>query len=119
MTGRAWEVVAVSPDDLRLVDRTGLPKLGTTDPRARTVYLSNELRAPLVDKVLMHEVAHAATFSYGLLDELGSAVPEASRIAAEEWAARLVEDHGIEAARIASEILGRPVCVRGDCYGEP
>lgn len=116
VNGEAWRVVWVEPGDPRLIDREGKRTVGTADPEARTVHLSNRLRPPELDRVLLHEVAHAITMSWGLLPALGGMVERGDRIGAEEWAAQLVENHGIEAAAIASEVLGRPICVRGFCH---
>lgn len=87
----------------------------TTDPVTNTIYLSNDLRAPLIDRVLLHEVAHAVTMSHGLLDELHAYLPIESWIPVEEWSARFMEGHGIEAVALASESLGRPLCIKGYC----
>lgn len=73
----------------------------------------------MLDKVLLHEVAHAITMSYGLLDVLHLFVPEESWVAVEEWAANFVEDHSIEAVMMASESIGRPLCINGNCAGRP
>lgn len=116
VNGEAWRVVWVEPGDPRLIDREGKRTVGTADPGTRTVHLSNRLRPPELDRVLLHEVAHAITMSWGLLPALGGVVAVGDRIGAEEWAAQLVENHGIEAAAIASEVLGRPICVRGFCH---
>lgn len=111
--GELWRVVRVAPGDPRLIDRTGVPKLATTDPATRTIHIAGSLRPPKLDEVLMHEVAHALTISYGLLGGLHGAAGDS--IALEEWAAAFMERHGIEAAALASRSLGRPVCVRGMC----
>lgn len=116
VNGDAWRVVLVAPGDPRLIDREGKRTVGTADPETRTVHLSDRLQPPELDSVLLHEVAHAVTMSWGLLPALGETVADGDRIGAEEWAAQLVENHGIEAAAIASEVLGRPVCVRGFCH---
>lgn len=116
VNGDAWRVVRVAPGDPRLIDREGKRTVGTADPSTRTVHLSDRLQPPELDRVLLHEVAHAITMSWGLLPALGETVASGDRIGAEEWAAQLVENHGIEAAAIASEVLGRPVCVRGFCH---
>ena len=105
----------VDPGDPRLIDRTRTLRLATTDPVTNTIYLSNDLRAPLIDRVLLHEVAHAVTMSYGLLDDLHASLPIESWIPAEEWSARLLEVHGMEAIALASESLGRPLCIKGYC----
>lgn len=114
--GEVWRVVAVQPGDPRLTDRTGRERLATTDPLTRSVYLSSTLRPPLLDRVLLHEVAHAVTISHGLLATLRSRLPREAWVHAEEWSAQLVENHALEAVRAASEALGRPVCVRGTCW---
>lgn len=106
-------VVRVMPGDPRLIDRTGVSKLATTDPATRTIHIAGFLRPPKLDEVLVHEVAHALTISYGLLGGLHAASEDA--VAIEEWVAGFMERHGIEAAALASRSLGRPVCVRGMC----
>lgn len=70
----------------------------------------------MLDKVVLHEIAHAVTMGYGLLEGLRKQLPERYWIAVEEWSAQLVERYGAEALEIASETLGRPVCVRGFCH---
>lgn len=115
--GEVWRVVEVSPDDPRLVDRAGMLRVATTDPSTRTVHVSRAVPPPLLDRVLVHEAAHAITISHGLLDSLRAAVPEPYWVPVEEWAAQLVENHGLEAAEAASQALGRPVCVYGRCHG--
>ncbi len=115
VNGQLWRVVEVNPGDPRLVDRTGVPKLATTDPITRTVHMSSELEPPLLDQVALHEAAHVMAVAYGELPRLREAIPREASVAAEEWAAQQVELHGIEAADVASRMLGRAVCVRGFC----
>ena len=110
-----WDVIQVPSDDVRLIDRTGSNRLATTDPRARAVYVSIDIMPPLLDKVMLHEVAHAITVSYGLTDYLKSIVPYNIQVAVEEWAVGLVENFGMEAVIAASEALGRPLCIRNNC----
>lgn len=116
--GEVWRVVRVPAGDPRLVDRTDSPKLAVTDSIAREVYIRDDLRPPLLDRVLLHEVAHAITVSHGLLPSVRRDVLRGDIIGVEEWAAQLVENHALEAVQAASESLGRPVCVRGDCFCE-
>ena len=115
INGMAWGVVRLAPSDPRLVDREGRLTVGTTDPATRTIHISSELVPPMLDRVLLHEVTHAITMSYNHLRGLARMIEGGDRIGVEEWAAQLVENHGIEAAVLASEILGRPICVRGYC----
>lgn len=118
LNGDMWRVVEVPSGDPRLVDRLGDACLGTADPATRTIHISSSLEPPLLDKVLIHEVAHAITISYGLLDAIHSVIGDKmARVLVEEWAAQLVENHAIEAAAMASRSLGRSVCVDGLCHG--
>lgn len=101
--------------DPRLVDRTGTSRLAVTDPTGMVVYVNSELVPPLLDRVMLHEVAHAVTVSWGLLPRVRSDTLRGDVVGVEEWAAQLVENHAMEAVQAASEALGRPVCVRGLC----
>ena len=114
VNGELWRVVRVSPSDPRLIDRTGERRIATTNPLRREVCVSDELEPPMLDKVVLHEVAHAVTIGYGLLGPL-RALERPDRWMVEEWAAGLMENHAIEAVKAASEALGRPLCVRGVC----
>ena len=116
--GELWGVVRVPAGDPRLIDRTGGAKLAVTDSSAMEIYVRDDLRPPLLDKVLLHEVAHAITVSWHLLPDMRRYVRDGDIIGAEEWAAQLVENHALEATMAASEVLGRPICVRGDCVGD-
>lgn len=115
VNGECWNVVWVSPDDPALIDRTGTRTVATTDPNTNVVSISTAVKPPFLDRVLLHEVAHAVTISHGLLDVLRLAVPSRFWVFVEEWAAQLVENYGIEAATLAAQSLGRPICVRGWC----
>lgn len=115
VNGEFWRVVRVPPDSPALIDRTGTRTIATTDPVSRTVSVSASVMPPLLDRVLLHEVAHCITISHGLLEVLRLAVPQRLWVFVEEWAAQLVENHGIEAATLAAQSLGRPICVRGWC----
>lgn len=116
LNGEVWRVVLVEPGDPRLVDRTGTERLATTNPSSRTVSVSSDIMPPLLDKIILHEIAHAVTISYDLLHALHEVAPRSSWQEIEEWAVRLVENYGIEVAEAASHVLGRPVCVEGVCH---
>ena len=124
INGETWKVLRVGGEDPRLVDRTGRLRLATTDPETRTIHISSDLTPPLLDQVVLHEVAHAITVSWDMLGRLRAGIPPDSWVHVEEWSAKLVEDHALEAVEKASQILGRPVCVRGLCnrphlHGKP
>lgn len=117
INGQVWRVVRVPAGDPRLIDRTGTEKLATTDPRDFAVYVNGRLVPPLLDKVMLHEVAHAVTVSWGMLPRLRSEAMRGDLRGVEEWASQLIENHAIEALEAARTALGRPVCVRGMCVG--
>ena len=118
VNGEVWRVVRVPVGDPSLIDRTNTPRLATTDHVTRTISVLDSVMPPLLDRVMLHEAAHAITVSRGLLGRMRSVVPESAWVPVEEWAAQLVEGHAIEAVAAASRSLGRPVCVDGTCMGE-
>lgn len=115
INGELWRVIRVPAGDPRLIDRTGSARLATTDPKRGAVFIVDTLRPPLLDRVLLHEVAHAVTVSWGLLPKVRSDTLRGDIIGVEEWAAQLVENHAMEAVEAARTALGRPLCVRGLC----
>ena len=115
VNGYVWRVARVSPGDPRLIDREGIRTVGTADPLTMTIHISDALVPPYLDRVLLHEVAHAVAISHGLLDGLHGGLPQRYWVPTEEWAAQLMENHAIEAAVLASESIGRPLCIGGFC----
>lgn len=115
INGDLWSVVGVTPGDTRLIDRTGHERLATTDPDKFIIYINKYITPPLLDKVVLHEIAHAITISYKLLSDIRAVVPDELWIPVEEWSAKLIENHSLEAANAAARVLGRPVCIRGLC----
>lgn len=115
INGDVWRVARVPAGDPSLIDRTDTPRLAVTDASNRTVYVRDDLLPPLLDRVMLHEVAHAVTVSWGLLPQVRSDTLRGDIIGVEEWAAQLVENHAMEAVQAARRALGRPVCVRGLC----
>ena len=114
--GDVWRVVRVPAGDPSLVDRTGNERLGTTDPSTMTVAVLDSLDPPLLDRVMLHEMAHAVTISHELLPRLRRDVMRGDIIGVEEWSAQMVEGYAFEAIRAASEALDRPICVKGLCW---
>ena len=113
--GQVWRVIRVAAGDPRLVDRTMTSRLATTDPATRTIAIDERVEPPLLDRVMLHEVAHAITVSHGLLADMRQKALRGDLTGVEEWAAQLVENHAMEAIKATSEALGRPVCIRGVC----
>lgn len=119
INGDLWRVARVPAGDPRLIDRTCNDRLATTDSSTKTIYVSDTVKPPLLDKVMLHEISHAITVSYGLLDSLRAILPSYLWVEVEEWAAKLIENHAIESARLTADVLGRPVCIGGYCYDKP
>lgn len=119
INGDIWRVVSVPAGDPSLIDRTGTARLATTDSSNFTISVSDEVKPPLLDKVVLHEVSHAITVSHGLLEPLRAVVPAYLWVEVEEWAAQLVENYALESARAASVVLGRPICIGGICFDQP
>ena len=115
INGDVWRVIRVPAGDPSLIDRTDTPRLAVTDASDRTVYVRDDLMPPLLDRVMLHEVAHAVTVSWGLLPQVRSDTIRGDIIGVEEWAAQLVENHAMEVVQATRRALGRPVCVRGLC----
>lgn len=115
--GNVWRVVRVSPDDPFLIDRTGVPKLATTDIGTKTIRISKAVMPPLFDRVYLHEVTHAIMEEYGVTDILSQVTDGRQQVFVEELMAWLVETHAIEAIDAVSRSLGRPVCTDGICMG--
>lgn len=115
INGDVWRVVRVPAGDPSLIDRTDTPRLAVTDAGNRTVYVRADLVPPLLDRVMLHEVAHAVTVSWGLLPTVRADAMRGDFVGVEEWAAQLVENHAMEAVQATRRALGRPVCIRGLC----
>jgi hypothetical protein len=115
INGDWWRVIRVPAGDPRLIDRTGQPRLGTTDPHTHTIAILDTLEPPMLDRVLLHEVAHAVTISWGMLPILHAYAMRGDLAGLEEWAAQLVENHAIEAVEAARIALGRQICIRELC----
>lgn len=115
INGDVWRVIRVPAGDPRLIDRTDTARLAVTDASDFTVYVREDLMPPLLDRVMLHEVTHAITVSWGLLPRVHSDALRGDLVGVEEWAAQLVENHAMEAVQATRRALGRPVCVRGLC----
>lgn len=115
VNGDLWRVAWVPPGDPSLIDRTGMHRLATADLVGKVISVSADVAPPLLDKVLLHEVAHAVIASYDLFSPLKALLPEDMWIVVDEWSAQLVENHSLEATLLAAESLGRPLCIRGRC----
>lgn len=61
-----WKIAFV-PSNFPLLQRlNGEYSIGACDNLTRTIYLNNTLQGSLLNKVLCHEITHAAMFSYNV-----------------------------------------------------
>ena len=67
LNGISWVVEFVEPDDNMLRKSAGGYTIGACDNNYKSIYINNTLPKALMRKVLCHEIAHAAMFSYGVL----------------------------------------------------
>lgn len=93
LNGRQWIVIFVDRFSEKLIDRTGVRTLATTDPSNNTVYISNVLHGDMLERVTKHELAHCVMISYGLIDDIHRMVYPCYWIEAEEWACNLIADY--------------------------
>lgn len=114
--GQFWRVVRVSPGDPRLIDRTNNLRLAVTDSLSQMIYVSDAVRPPMLDRVVLHEVSHAISAADGTTARLRAFLPPSYWVPVEEWGVGMVERIAIEAIDITSHILGRPVCIGGFCH---
>lgn len=106
MNGYLWQVKYVSPDNPMLVDRTGEQRVATTSPSSREIYMLKTLHGDFLQRVLCHELGHAAMISYNMLDEIHRMVKPRYWIEMEEWICNFIADYGLGIFRIAYGVLG-------------
>lgn len=106
MNGYLWHIAFVNPGSAKLVDRTGASTLATTDPTVMRIYISDNLSGQELETVLIHELGHAALFSYGLLPDIHKAVKRQYWMEAEEWVCNFIADYGMRIFSIAYEVMG-------------
>ena len=66
INGIEWNVVFSRPNSAQLARSDGSLTVGMTDWKQRTIFLSDALYGTFLRKVFIHEVCHAACFSYDI-----------------------------------------------------
>lgn len=106
INGIKWHIRPVRPESDLLIDRTGQRTVATTDPITNRIYLSKALRGEFKNRVLVHELGHAALFSYGLLDDVHRMTRPDYWIEMEEFICNILADYGWQIFCIAERYLG-------------
>lgn len=67
INGEAWWVVLVPPDDIALLMPNGNFAIGACNDGTKTIYINSLLQGEEFEKVLCHELVHAAMFAYDVI----------------------------------------------------
>ena len=67
INGEQWQIALVSPNDIVLLMPNGKLALGVCNDSTKTIYINNELYGEEFEKVLCHELVHAAMFAYDVM----------------------------------------------------
>lgn len=67
INGEEWWVVLVPPNDLALIMPNGEFAIGACNDSTKTIYINNLLYGEDFEKVLCHELVHAAMFAYDVI----------------------------------------------------
>ena len=65
MNGYLWHIAFINPGSAKLVDRTGVSTLATTDPTVMRIYISDVLSGQELETVLIHELGMLLCFLTG------------------------------------------------------
>ena len=106
MNGYPWQVMIADPHDPKLVDRTNVLRVATTDPIDHAVYLSQALKGDFLTRVLIHELGHCAMISFNLIEEIHRMVYPEYWIDAEERICNFIADYGMTILNTGYSILG-------------
>ena len=90
-----WQVVKTSANHPKLFRSDGSLSIGACDSNSKTIYLNENLYGDKLQKVLCHEITHAAMFSYGVNLTLEQ----------EELVADLIATYGSEIIEVTNRIF--------------
>ena len=103
INGEEWRVALVSPFHPALQRSDQGYSIGVCDDISKTIYINNELNHEYIEKVLCHELTHAAMFSYNIDLTLEQ----------EEILADLIATYGQEIVHITNLVFKRIMEKRG------
>lgn len=92
-----WRVLLVSPNHPQLQRSDGSYSIGACNNDTGCIYVNERLEGSMLKKVICHEVAHAAMFSYDIYLEP----------AQEEILADLIASYGHEIIFMTNKIFNR------------
>lgn len=95
INGVEWQIKKASPFHPMLFRSDGSLSIGSCDNDTKTIYLNEYLSGAALKKVLIHEITHAAMFSYGV----------SLSIEQEELLADLIATYGDEIIAITNKIF--------------
>ena len=70
INGEKWWVVLVAPYDPALIMPNGDYAVGACNDSVKTIFINNQLYGEEFEKVLCHEIVHAAMFAYDVILDL-------------------------------------------------
>ena len=70
INGERWWVVLVEPNDIALLMPNDDFAIGACNDATKTIYISRLLHGAEFEKVLCHELVHAAMFAYDVILDL-------------------------------------------------
>ena len=97
INGVYWKLAFVAPHFPLLQRVNGEFTIGACDNLTRTIYINEMLQGALLQKVLCHEITHAAMFSYNVSLTLEQ----------EELVADLISTYGEEIVYITNKIFNK------------
>lgn len=97
INGDDWKIYLVSPDHPQLERSDGTFTIGACNNLLKAIFLNENLKAKMMKKVLCHELAHAAMFSYNVILSLEQ----------EELLADLMATYGQEIIFTTNKIFNR------------
>lgn len=95
VNGKEWQLSFVEPTNTMLIRSDKVFTLGVTDNNYQTVFINNQLKGKLLDKVVCHELVHVFSFSYDM------DIP----IDTEEIVADFLATYGRNVFNVADELL--------------
>lgn len=90
-----WRVLRVPPRFYKLYRSNGSLSVASCDDETKTIYLNELLQGKFLRKVLIHEITHAAMFSYNINLTIDQ----------EELLADLIATYGDEIINITNKVF--------------